>query len=116
MKVKVDSITSKQWAKAQQQAEQAIASIPEAHNRQRAHVYSDTIRKAVWSMVKVRELEPIGKRAVWYHEQNIGSSRRYSDYIRAYEEVIIDGQSSKGDKFTHTFVKGWTDNVIIIWR
>lgn len=116
MKVKVRSITSKQWEKAKQQAEQAIADIPLAHNRIRSHTYVDTLGKAISKFAKVRELEPVGKQAIWEHEHNIGSSRRYSDYIRIYEEVTIEKQSSTGIRFQHSAIRGWTDNVTIIWR
>ena len=116
MKVKVRSITSKQWAKAKQQAEQAIADIPLAHNRIRAHTYSDVLRKAIYGAAKVREIEPVGKQAIWAHDYNIGSSRRYSDYVRAYDEVTIEKQSSTGNRFQHSAIRGWTDNVTIIWR
>lgn len=116
MKVKVRSITSKQWEKAKQQAEQAIADIPLAHNRVRSRTYAHTLGKAISKFAKERELEPVGKQAIWAHEHNIGSSRRFSEYIRVYDEVAIEKQSSTGIRFQHSAIRGWTDNVTIIWR
>lgn len=79
-------------------------------------LYMDVVRYSEYEGNDVVDRAVASKQAIWAHEDNIGSSRRFSEYIRVYDEVTIEKQSSTGTKFQHSAIRGWTDNVTIIWR
>lgn len=114
MKTTLTCITRRSWEKIKREAAESVSSIPEKHNRVRAHAYADAIASGLGKRTKLRQVEPIGKPCIWYHTVNLGYSKRYSDWVREYTESIVEKQS-KGDTFVLRHTNGYTENVIIIY-
>lgn len=115
MKVKLNTITRKQWEAAKEAADLAIADIPLAHNRRRAETYSKTLSRELAKRSKLREIEPVGKQAIWDHDYNHGT-RKYPFIVREFEETTIERQSKSGDMFMLRSTRGYTWNVTVIYR
>lgn len=116
MKVKLFTITRRNWERAKEYAEDCIREIPWENNRKRVHEYSMALARRIVRDSRLHVVEPVGKNAIWDHEVQIGRSGRFADHYRAFDEVTIEKQSGKGDSFVHSGADGYTKNVTIIWH
>ena len=91
-------ITRRAWNAIRKTALEAVEAIPETHNRRREHVLSDIIERELVKYIKYCTWEQSeGDAAIYIGSKNLGRSRKYSDWVKTFEETHI----YKNDKRTN---------------
>ena len=113
MKREVQTITHRQWKKAIEVGNEAMASIPESHTRVREHAKSDAIWEFLQKHVKTIEIGATGRECVHWYNENLGN-RKWADYVRAFQAGKI--LKVYASTFATDMSCGRVANLIVLYR
>lgn len=115
-------VTRAQAVKAERAAEAARDAVPAGHVRIRERAYHETLYRELMGASRRRAIDATGRACYWYHEVNLGRSRRWADYMRAVEPARIEKQTVSDPAAGELgaaildMTRGYTSNLVVIYR